>query len=47
MHKHTLYSEDTCSHIVCSVLAVKKRTEKEGTGGGSPQADLTPAEDMA
>nr|XP_020444955.1 uncharacterized protein LOC109953845 isoform X5 [Monopterus albus] len=27
--------------------AVKKNTHKQGTGGGSPKADLTPAEDMA
>ncbi|XP_071241426.1 uncharacterized protein [Salvelinus alpinus] len=27
--------------------AVKKNTHRQGTGGGSPKADLTPAEDMA
>ncbi|XP_049433914.1 uncharacterized protein LOC125889801 isoform X2 [Epinephelus fuscoguttatus] len=27
--------------------AVKKKTHKQGTGGGSPSADLTPAEDRA
>nr|XP_046174834.1 uncharacterized protein LOC124007975 isoform X1 [Oncorhynchus gorbuscha]XP_046174835.1 uncharacterized protein LOC124007975 isoform X1 [Oncorhynchus gorbuscha] len=26
--------------------AVKKNTHRQGTGGGSPKADLTPAEDM-
>ncbi|XP_039641496.1 uncharacterized protein LOC120549013 isoform X4 [Perca fluviatilis] len=27
--------------------AVKKNTHRQGTGGGSPKADLTPAKDMA
>ncbi|KAM9522750.1 uncharacterized protein ACWYII_042793 isoform 3-T3 [Salvelinus alpinus] len=27
--------------------AVKNNTHRQGTGGGSPKADLTPAEDMA
>lgn len=47
MHKHILYPEGACSHIVCTVLAVKKKTHRQGTGGGSPKADLTPAEDIA
>nr|XP_046205209.1 uncharacterized protein LOC124035674 isoform X2 [Oncorhynchus gorbuscha] len=28
-------------------MPVKKNTHRQGTGGGSPKADLTPAEDMA
>nr|XP_046154124.1 uncharacterized protein LOC123994988 isoform X3 [Oncorhynchus gorbuscha] len=30
-----------------SNTTVKKNTHRQGTGGGSPKADLTPAEDMA
>ena len=46
MHKCTLCPEGVRSHIVCPVLAVKKKTHMQGTGGGSPHTDLTPAEDM-
>ncbi|CAM4574660.1 unnamed protein product [Leuciscus chuanchicus] len=31
----------------CLAGSVKKNTHRQGTGGGSPKADLTPAEDMA
>lgn len=35
------------AHIVCSLVAVKKSVHNRCTGGRSPKADLTMAEDIA